>query len=128
MDDRSAILRVGIFIDSFMQPRWVRRSLEKVRASGVARIELVVKVDRQDDRSSVLYRLYNRVDRKLFEADALELVSVEDLLEPAKVSTELTNSELDLLVNFASTQLNTKFAGAAKHGIWFYSFGEAPGF
>lgn len=111
-----------------VQPRWVRRSLEKVLASGVARIELVVQVDRPDDKSSLLYRLYNRVDRKLFESDALELVSVEDLFEPAKLSTEVANSDLDVLVNFASTELNTKFAGASKHGVWFYSFGEAPGF
>lgn len=128
MVDQTAPLRIGIIIDSLVQPRWVRRSLEKVLACGVARIESVVKVDRQDDRSGLLYKLYNRVDRKLFEADALELVSVEDLLEPAKQSTEAANAFLDVLINFGGREVNAKFAGAARHGVWFYSFGDAPGF
>jgi hypothetical protein len=131
MVDQPAPLRIGIIIDSFVQPRWVRRSLEKVLASTVARIELVGKVDQQDDRSSLLYKLYNRVDRSLFEADALELVSVEDLLDGVAVGEELEQIKaagLDVLINFGPKELNAKFAGAAKHGVWFYSFGEAPGF
>lgn len=125
------MLRVGIIVDSFVQPRWVRRSLEKVLASGVARIELVVKVERRDAKSSLLYKLYNRVDGTLFEADALESVSVEDLLKGVAVTEgfeQIEAADLDVLVNFASMDLNAKFAGAAKHGVWFYSFGEAPGF
>ena len=128
MVDQPAPVRIGIIIDSFEQPRWVRRSLEKILVSGVARIEVVIKTERREDKGSVLYKLYNRVDRRLFAADALELVSVEDLLKDAKRSTELTNSNLDVLVNFGPTELNAKYAGAAKHGVWFYSFGEAPGF
>jgi hypothetical protein len=128
MVDRSSILRVGIIVDSFVQPRWVRRSLEKVLASGVASIELVINVEKQQDKSSLLHKLYNRVDRKLFAADALELTSIEDLLAPVRQSTQVTSSELDVLINFAGSELNAKFAGAAKHGVWFYSFGEAPGF
>jgi hypothetical protein len=128
MVEQPAPLRIGIIIDSFVQPRWVRRSLEKVRASGVAKIESVVKVDQQGDKSSLLYKLYSRVDSSLFKADALELVSIEDLIRGAKQSTDVTNSDLDVLVNFGPEKLNAKFAGAAKHGVWFYSFGEAPGF
>jgi hypothetical protein len=128
MDDRSAILRLGIIIDSFVQPRWVRRSLEKVLASGVAQIDLVVKVEPQNGRSGLLYNLYNRLDRSLFEADALEPVSVEDLLAPAKVVNDAAGASLDVLVNFSHPNLNARFAAAAKHGVWFYSFGDAPGF
>ena len=131
MDDRSAILRVGIIVDSFVQPRWVRRSLEKVLASDVASIELVVKVDRQAEKKSFLYQLYGRFDSRLFAASALELVNVEEVLDRV-ASTEgfedIKAADLDVLVNFGPTELNTKFAAAAKHGVWFYSFGEAPGF
>ncbi|HEX5890302.1 MAG TPA: hypothetical protein VFY61_16455 [Pyrinomonadaceae bacterium] len=127
MVDQPAPLRIGIIIDSFVQPRWVRRSLEKVLASGVASIEFVVNTEKQQDKSSLLHKLYNRVDRKLFESDALELTSIEDLLEPSKPSAQI-NSELDVMINFAGSELNAKYAGAAKHGVWFYSFGEAPGF
>ncbi len=129
MVDQPAPLRIGIVIDSFAQPRWVRRSLEKVLASEVARIELVVKVDQQQAANgSFLYQFYNRVDRSLFAADALELVSIEDLLGSATVSDHIIRPDLDVLVNFATNELNAKFAGVAKHGVWFYSFGEAPGF
>ena len=128
MADQPAPLKIGIVIDSLVQPRWVRRALEKVLASGVAKIESVVRVEPRDEKNSLLYKLYNRVDRSLFAADALELVSVEDLLEPEKQSADVMNSDLDVLVNFAGSELNAKFAGAAKHGVWFYSFGEAPGF
>ena len=127
MVDQPAPLRIGIIVDSFVQPRWVRRSLEKVLATGVASIELVINTEKQPDKSSLLHKLYNRVDRKLFESDALELTSIEDLFEPSKLSTQI-NSELDVLINFAGSELNAKYAGAAKHGVWFYSFGEAPGF
>lgn len=126
MVDQPAPLRIGIVIDSFVQPRWVRRSLEKVLASGVARIELVVKVDPKRDKRSLLNELYNRVDRKLFAADALEPTSIEDLLGKGFQQNE--GADLDVIVNFAGNELNAKFAGAAKHGVWFYSFGEAPGF
>jgi len=128
MVDQPAPLRIGIIIDSFVQPRWVRRSLEKILASGVAQIELVISSETQSGKSSLLYKLYNHVDRRMFKADALELVSVEDLLKHTKLSTEVTNSDLDVLVNFAGNEQNTKFATAAKHGVWFYSFGDAPGF
>ena len=129
MADRSAILRLGIIIDSVVQPRWVRRSLEKALASGVAKLELVIKVaPANGTKPSLLYKLYNHYDGKLFKADASELVSIEDLLSPAPVSEHATGADLDVLVNFSRAELNTKFAGAAKNGVWFYSFGEAPGF
>ena len=131
MVEQPAPLRIGIIIDSFVQPRWVRRSLEKVIASGVARIESVVKVDQQSETSSLLYKLYNRVDSRMFKADALELTNIAELLEGVALSQgfeEIKAADLDVLVNFGPAQLNAKFASAAKHGVWFYSFGEAPGF
>lgn len=126
MVDQPAPLRIGIIVDSFVQPRWVRRSLEKVLASGVASIELVVNTERQQDKSSLLHKLYNRVDRRLFGSDALELTSIEDLL--GEGFQRIEGTDLDVIVNFGPTELNAKYAGAAKHGVWFYSFGEAPGF
>jgi hypothetical protein len=129
MADRSAILRLGIIVDSLVQPRWVRRSLEKALACGVAKLELVVKVEPANNANgSLLYQLYNRFDQKLFKADATELVSIEDLLHEAKVSDDVSGAGLDVIVNFARAELNAKFAGAAQHGVWFYSFGAAPGF
>jgi hypothetical protein len=121
-----------LIIDSFVQPRWVRRCLEKTLASGVALLELVVKVEQQkNDDGGSLYKLYNRIDRRLFAADAVELTSIEELLKGVAVGQgfeTIKSADLDVLVNFGPPELNTKFADAAKHGVWFYSFGEAPGF
>src|SRR6187431_1931423 len=98
MADRSAILRLGIIVDSLVQPRWVRRSLEKALASGVAKLELVVKVEPANNANgSLLYQLYNRFDQKLFKADATELVSIEDLLHEAKVSDDASGAGLDVI-------------------------------
>ena len=80
---KSFALRLGIIIDSFVQPRWVRKAVENVTASGVATFELVVKVPpAANTRESLLYRLYNRMDRRMFPVptDALEPVSIEDLV------------------------------------------------
>jgi hypothetical protein len=127
-----ASLRVGLIIDSFVQPRWVRRCLEKILASGVARVEFVVKVEQaRDKKQSVLHKFYNYVDSRLFAADALELVSIEDLLQGLAVgegSSRIKAADLDVLVNFASRELNAEFADAARHGVWFYAFNDASGF
>jgi len=104
--------------------------LEKIVATGVARLDLIVKIEPRKRHGSVLYQLYNRIDSRLFKADALELVSVEDLLKG--VATEhgferTKSADLDVVVNFASQEMNAEFADAAKYGVWFYSFGDAPG-
>ncbi|HSD47782.1 MAG TPA: hypothetical protein VLB87_14235 [Pyrinomonadaceae bacterium] len=98
--------------------------MEKIVASGVATLELVIKVAPQKNDGSLLYKLYNRIDRRLFRADALEPVSVEDLFHEKNTNKE---TELDVVVNFASSDLNPQFADRAKYGVWFYDFGDAPG-
>jgi hypothetical protein len=124
-------LRIGLVIESHVQPRWVRRSIEKVVASDVAKLELVIRVeDEKVEKSSLLYKLYNRIDHGLFAAEAQEMVSIEDLLKGAVVRQGFDGLEaanLDVLINFASTELNASVADAAKHGVWFYSFGDPPG-
>jgi len=127
----TAPLRIGLIIDSLEQPCWVRRCLEKVLGSGLAKLELVIKVDQKKDYPSFLFRLYDGLDRKLFAADALKAVSVQDLLTAVTVKEgfeQIKAPNLDVLINFGPTDLNSQFAGIARHGVWFYSFGPAHGF
>src|SRR5215208_4187558 len=108
-----ASLRVGVIIDSLVQPRWVRRCVEKIVVSAVARVELVVKVEPRKNDGSLLYRLYNRIDSSLFAAHALEPTTIEDLLKGVAVAEEFKNTkgaDLDVLVNFGSLELNLQFA------------------
>ena len=125
-------LRIGLIVDSFVQPRWVRRAIEKVLESDVATIELVVKVDPSGkDEGSLLYKVYAGFDRRLFRADALEPDSIEELLKGTTIQhgcEQIETADLDVVVNFGPRELNEKFASAAKHGVWFYSFGDPAGF
>src|SRR5215204_1083248 len=124
-------IKIGIIIESFLQPRWVRKSLEQALATGLCTFSLVVKVKPKKDSGSLLYKLYDRMDRRLFPTDAIELVSVEDLFSEATViedADKITEFELDLLINFASYEWNHRVSKRAKHGVWFYAFGDSPGF
>jgi hypothetical protein len=136
---KPATLRVGIIVGSLVQPLWVRQSLEKLLTSGVATLELVVEVPPSNTGKSLLYKLYNRMDRALLtpSPNALEPVNIADLvgLVPHLSSGELEKIrafDLDVLVNFGASDLNEKVANGAKHGVWFYVFGanqkDEPGF
>jgi hypothetical protein len=128
--DKTERLRVGLIVDSLTQPRWVRQCLENILATGVAEFAILVKVEPQEEKSGLLYKLYSRLDRTLFPAEALDQLGIEDLLTSVPKGAELAQVEaanLDVLINFACPDLNFKFAKAAKHGVWFYAFGKAPG-
>src|SRR5215207_5698273 len=83
--EKHTALRIGVIVESFVQPQWVRRALEKIHASGVATVELIVEVPPEKSSKSFLYKLYNRMDHALFPPapDALEQVSIEDLVGSA---------------------------------------------
>jgi hypothetical protein len=128
--DRPTALRVGLIIDSFVQPRWVRNSLEDILAADVSEFALLIRVTpEKKTRDSLLYKLYQRMDRSFFRAPAtaLELVGIDDLVGscPVLLPSELENIKafnLDVLVNFGPTAFNSKLATLAKHGVWFYAF------
>jgi hypothetical protein len=125
------LLRIGIIIESFSQPRWVRKSLEHVLATGFGQFALVVKVEARRDKGGLLYKLYNRLDRRRFPTTATEFVDTQDLFSEVPVIEDVdkvAEFNLDLLMNFASTEWNRKVSNSAKNGVWFHTFGDAPGF
>src|SRR4029079_7953869 len=84
--EKPTLLRIGIIVDSFSQPRWVRKSLENALATNLCTFAVVVKVKPQKTSGgSLLYKLYERMDRRLFPAAATEPVSVEDLFSDTAV-------------------------------------------
>ena len=130
--ENPTVLRIGVIIETFQQPRWVRKSLENALATNLCTFALAVKVRPQTKtRGSLLYKLYNRMDGRLFPTAATELVSVEDLFGEAAVIEDvdsIAGFHLDLLINFAAREWSDKVSGFAKNGVWFYAFGDAPGF
>jgi hypothetical protein len=118
--DGARRLRVGLLVDSPVQPAWVRRAVEQIQTSDVARVALVVHGSAPADRGPVggrlrrwyrgsdrvLYRLYTRVDRAWFRArpDAFELadlaplvagVPVITLVPPSRSGEPLSDGDVD---------------------------------
>ena len=127
--EKPTLLRIGIIIESFLQPRWVRKSLEDALATGLCAFSLVVKVASQKQSAGgLLYKVYDRMDRRLFPTDATELVNIKDVFSDVPVVEDVDKiSDLDLLINFAAPELNERLSNRAEHGVWFYAFGDAPG-
>ncbi|MGI8836182.1 MAG: glucosamine inositolphosphorylceramide transferase family protein [Pyrinomonadaceae bacterium] len=87
-------LRIGLLIDSYSQPQWVRRIIDEISSSSIARVELVVKNKLgEEEREPPLKRLWNRRRHLLYSAytkldnrlttispDAFQKVSVLDLV------------------------------------------------
>src|SRR5215204_4244209 len=112
-------IKIGIIIESFLQPRWVRKSLEQALATGLCTFALVVKVKPKKDSGSLLYKLYDRMDRRLFPTDAIELVSVEDLFSEATViedADKVADFDPHLLINFGASEWNEKLSNSAEGG------------
>lgn len=92
-------LRIGLLLDSFSQPQWVRRIIEEISSSSIARVELIVKNKRGEEhpepalkrlwnrRRHLLYSAYTKLDNRLttVSPDAFQKVSVEDLLAAVPV-------------------------------------------
>jgi hypothetical protein len=160
-------LRVGLLLDSESAPRWVRRVIRDIQASSAADIVLVVRnvaeapprpgVARRlwTRRRHLLYRLYTRLDYRLFEVepDALEEVSVADLLRdvpvvevrptmarftdtfPPESVSAIRAHELDVALRLGFRILKGDALDIARHGVWSYHHddpdvirGGPPGF
>jgi hypothetical protein len=93
-------LRVGILIDSPIQPAWVRKILSDIKASTSAELSLVVRNASDAEatapqgnrlqrywanRQQLLYRLYCRMDNATCEMDAFQQVDISDLVADCPV-------------------------------------------
>jgi hypothetical protein len=96
---RTEPLRVGLLINSYLQPRWVHQVVLDIVTSTVATVVLVVKndVERHRDQTlpeklsalskSLFYKLYSRIDAWLFseKLDAFETLDIQPLLSKVPV-------------------------------------------
>src|SRR5207249_3491785 len=83
-------LRIGVLIDSPIQPRWVRRVLEEIQSSAIAKVVLVVRLmagsrswrsrwmTLMKERRHWLSWLYLKLDERFFRPanNAFELVGI----------------------------------------------------
>src|SRR5260221_5200289 len=110
-------LRVGVFADGPLQPRWVVEALAKLAAAEFADVRLVEVGKLLPASPSTPWRLYGALDRRLFGADPTEQVVLAEHLQIATLDTPLD-------VAFALGAVDeTTLDGKARYGVWRFCFG-----
>jgi hypothetical protein len=136
-------LRLGLFVDTRLQPRWAIEAFAKVAAAGLGELVLIAAADgepRDAPRDGpLLCRLYGGIDRRAFAAgeDPAERADIAEALAPRKfldlravgkkagqeaAAAELVACELDVafaLGDFDDATLD----GIARYGVWRFYFG-----
>ena len=115
-------LRVGLFADARLQPRWVVEAFDKVARSDFADIVLI-SAGESSSREPLLWKLYGQVDRWAFGGDSSDLVDLEQIRGQSPGSDP---KELD--VAFVLGDLDDRqFDGLARYGVWRFCFGNERG-
>jgi hypothetical protein len=119
-------LRVGLFADSPLQPRWVIDAFARVAASEFATISAVVIVGGRR-RLPRLVSAYGRLDRMAFGAEPAELAGLAGRVPHGELMPGFSLPHilgLDLDVAFALGDFDdTVLDGIARHGVWRFCFG-----
>ena len=110
-------LRVGVFADGPLQPRWAVEALAKLAASDFAEVRLSDVGLTAPSSPSAAWRLYGALDRRLFGSDPTDLVPLAERLQVSG-----TDGPLD--VAFALGEVDeAALDGKARYGVWRFCFG-----
>lgn len=116
-------LRVGLFADSPLQPRWVLEAFAKVAASDFAEIALIATGEKAAHPTPALWRLYGALDRTLFApgGDPAERLELARHVAHGRLGTLDAGvpPEVDLDVAFALGEIDeARLEGVARYGVW----------
>lgn len=136
-------LKIGLLLDSYTVPRWQFTTIERLQKSSYIDDILIILQNNKEKKANsngknwkfLLYNLYSRLDRKLFDVDpnGLKQENFKDLINTKKVlSLNNTKSDQkgldkikkynpDVLIKFGSQLQNRELAKMANYGIWYYS-------
>ncbi len=130
-------LRVGLFADAALQPRWLVAALAKVASSDGADVELLSTGTAAPAAGPWPWRLYGRLDRKLLRSgpDLSARVDLRAGLPPVPCTTlpargavaqwRADVEALDLDVAFVLGAIDDDMLdGLARYGAWRYRYGE----
>ena len=109
-------LRVGIFADGPLQPRWMVEALAKLAAADFAEVRLAYVGSLVPAAPGATWRLYSRLDRRFFGADPTDLVSLAEEFSFA------TGEPLDVAFALGEADDNA-LDGKARYGTWRFCFG-----
>jgi hypothetical protein len=114
-------LRVAVFADARLQPRWVAEAFAKVARSDCAEIVAVGISAASRGEQPWVARAYNGLDQWAFGADGSEPVDLVAGIAPGRVLTPPFRDllELDLDVAFALGAIDeAPLEGVARLGVW----------
>lgn len=91
-------LRIGLLIDSFVQPKWIHKVIEDIQSSGIADITVVIKNEGQipqqghlrsywRNRKYLLFAIYEKIDERRIKVnpDAFETIDITPSLSDCPV-------------------------------------------
>ena len=135
-------LRVGLFADRRMQPRWIANAFSRVACSDCAEIVVVAHGEAPPARVPWLWRAYGALDASIFgsdsdpsqEIDLAVRVPHERTLAlppvaagPTAAGWRAEIARLDLDVAFALGDVDEdSLSELARFGAWRFSFGDPP--
>jgi hypothetical protein len=109
-------LRVGVFADGPLQPRWVAEALAKLGASDFAEVRLVDIGTTRPVSPTAPWRLYGALDQRFFGSDPTDLVPLAEHLQTVGAEA--------LDVAFALGDVDdSALDGKARYGVWRFCFG-----
>jgi hypothetical protein len=113
-------LRVGVFADGPLQPRWAVEALAQLAASDFAEVRLVEIHDGPPALQPLAWRLYGALDRRVFGSDPTELVPLAGFFSHHLKA----GSGADLDVAFALGEIDdAQLETRARYGAWRFCFG-----
>lgn len=113
-------LKIGLFADARLQPRWIVEAFAKVALSEFAEIACLAAGDARASRLPWPWQLYAKLDRWAFGADLTEEL---DLVEHVPHAQEAG----DLDVAFAIGGIDdAQLDGIARYGVWRFHFNGEP--
>lgn len=124
---RSQKLRVGVFADSRLQPRWIVEAFARLAGSDIAEIEVIAAPSEAPTAPPSLWRTYARLDRWVFRSSI-------DATEPRDIAAHVPHRHRCALADAGAADLDVAFAlggvddrqleGVARYGVWRFCFGE----
>ena len=125
-------LRVGVFADARLQPRWLVEGLAKLACSEFAEMVVIAIAGRAPAPAPRLLRAYGRLDQWAFGVEPSEPLDLPATVPHQVLSEEGSGNGAWSLPSLVSLGLDVAFAvggfddalldGVARYGVWRHSF------
>lgn len=137
-------VRVGLLVNSFMQPHWVYKIITDIQRSSIAQVVLIVKLENFNGKQEksisrilrktnyILYMTYMALDNYISRVNpnALKEMNIEKCISDCPVIqvrrltcediTAIHEYALDIALDFSFQKIRGDIVHIAKYGVWAY--------